>query len=572
MRSRAHRGTHRTEDPATGPDPGHPHPHPHPVDERLPGRRLLPAALQHVASMYAGLAAPPLVIGGALGMSPAQLATLLSAGLLVAGLATIAQTIGVWGFGSRLPLTNGVSFAVVSPALALVAVDRDDALPVILGSSLVAGLACLLLAPVFTRLVRFFPPLVSGCVITLVGISLLPVASSWARGGNAGADGFGSGANLALAGGTLAVTLLLHRLLSGRFLGRIAVLLGMAVGTLCAVPLGMVDLEQLGQAPLFALPEPFAFGAPQFQATAIATAFVVMLVSMTESTASLIALGAVVDRAADGRTITGSLRAQGAATALGSVFGAFMTTAYAQNVGLVALSRIRSRHVVACCGAILVLMGLVPVLGSLVALVPMPVLGGAGVVFFGSVAVTGIRTLAKASLGTGHNGLIVSVTFAFGLFPITQPDFYAGLPEPLSTVLGSGITAGCLVAVLLNYLLNHLGRGTEADEDRIPTGMEPADGPSALPGRRSEQQPAGWSAFTPRSAAGTRAEPYAGQRAEAYATPHADPGSAPHAGPPPEATRGAPPPPRGYLTVDPEAVRAALDPRQDGTPPSTQAW
>ncbi|MFF3621053.1 nucleobase:cation symporter-2 family protein [Streptomyces sp. NPDC002467] len=440
----------------------------HPVDEILPVRRLVPAALQHVAGMYAGLTAPPLIIGGALGLTSAQLSVLLAAALLVSGLATIAQTLGPFGIGARLPLTNGVSFAVVAPVLAASATEpRAGALPEVFGATLIAGAVCFALAPAFCRLVRFFPPVVSGSVITLVGLSLLPAASTWARGGNTEAADYGSPSNLALSAATLAITLAIHRAFSGRFLGRIAVLLGMLVGTLIAVPLGKVDLDPLADAPLFALPEPFAFGTPQFVPTVIATAVVVMLVSMAESTASLFALGAVSGRPTQGDTITGSLRAQGLATILGGVLGSFTTTVFAQNVGLVALSRIRSRYVVTLCGAILVLLGLVPVLGSLVALVPPPVLGGAGVVFFGSVAVAGIRTLAKAALGTGHNSLIVSVTLAFGLVPVVAPDFYERLPAPAATVLGSGITAGCLVAVLLNYLLNHLGHGTEADPDPI---------------------------------------------------------------------------------------------------------
>ncbi|MFD8144652.1 solute carrier family 23 protein [Streptomyces sp. NPDC059708] len=459
---------------------------PHPVDEILPARRLVPAALQHVAGMYAGLTAPPLIIGGALGLSPGQLSTLIAAAFLVAGIGTAAQALGVFGVGARLPLTNGVSFAVVSPVLATVAADgRDGALPAVFGATLVAGVLCLLLAPAFCRLVRFFPPVVSGCVITLVGISLLPVASVWARGGDPRAADYAAPSNLALAAATLAITLAIHRMVSGRFLGRIAVLLGMFAGTLLAVPLGKVDLDPLTQAPLFALPEPFAFGAPRFVPTVIATAVVVMLVSMMESTASLLALAAVTGRPAQDRTIAGSLRAQGLATALGGVLGAFTSTAYAQNVGLVALSRIRSRYVVALCGAVLVLMGLVPVLGSLVALVPMPVLGGAGVVFFGSVAVAGIRTLAKASLGTGHNAVTVSVTLAFGLFPLVSPGFYDRLPDPAATILESGVTAGCLVAVLLNYLLNHLGRGTEADPDTVTAeqirGLDGAGGTRGTP-------------------------------------------------------------------------------------------
>ncbi|WP_369148956.1 nucleobase:cation symporter-2 family protein [Streptomyces sp. R44] len=441
---------------------------PHPVDEILPARRLVPAALQHVASMYAGLTAPPLIIGSALGLTSAELSTLLAAALVVAGLGTIAQTLDLFGIGARLPMTNGVSFAVVSPALATTASKGTDGLAEIFGATVIAGIVCLLLAPAFRRLIRFFPPVVSGCVITLVGISLLPVASVWARGGDTEAADFGSPSNLALAGATLVITLVIHRALSGRFLGRVAILLGMVAGTLIAIPFGKVDAGSLAHASLFALPEPFAFGMPRLVPTVIATTVVVMLVSMMESTASLLALGAVTGRPTQDRTLTGSLRALGLTTALGGVLGSFISTSYAQNVGLVALSRIRSRYVVTLCGALLVLMGLVPVLGSLVALVPLPVLGGAGVVFFGSVAVAGIRTLAKAALGTGHNSLIVSVTLAFGLFPVAHPDFYEHLPAPAATVLGSGITAGCLVAILLNYLLNHLGRGTEADLDAIP--------------------------------------------------------------------------------------------------------
>ncbi|WP_327169463.1 nucleobase:cation symporter-2 family protein [Streptomyces subrutilus] len=457
----------------------------HPVDELLPVRRLVPAALQHVASMYAGLTAPPLIIGSALGLTTAQLSALLAAALLVAGLGTIAQTYGLFGIGARLPLTNGVSFAVVSPALATVAAEERNALPAIFGATLVAGVVCLLLAPAFRGLVRFFPPVVSGCVITLVGLSLLPVAGTWARGGDVAAPDFGSSSNLALAAATLAITLVIHRVLAGRFLGRVAILLGILAGTLIAVPLGKVDLASLGRAPLLALPEPFAFGAPAFVPSVIATAVVVMVVSMMESTASLLALSAVTGRPAQDRTITGSLRAQGLATVLGGVFGAFTSTVYAQNVGLVALSRIRSRYVITLCGAILVLMGLVPVLGSLVALVPLPVLGGAGVVFFGSVAVAGIRTLAKAALGSGHNSLIVSVALAVGLFPIADAGFYARLPAPVATVLGSGITAGCLVAVLLNYALNHLGGGAEDDPEVTPAEPDGLPGtPDAAPGPR----------------------------------------------------------------------------------------
>ncbi|MFI9271132.1 nucleobase:cation symporter-2 family protein [Kitasatospora sp. NPDC052896] len=439
----------------------------HPVDQLLPPGRMAAVALQHVASMYAGVAAPPLVIGGAAGLTPAQLTTLLAATLFVAGIATLLQTLGFWRVGSRLPFVNGVSFATVSPILAVLAARKGAALPLIFGSTMVAGVCCFLLAPAFCRLVRFFPPVVSGTVITLIGVSLLPVAGNWAQGGDATSKSYGSPVNLGLAAFTLLTVLLLNRFLTG-FLQRISILIGLLLGTLVAIPLGRVDFHTLRSLPVFELPHPFAFGAPRFEVSSIVAMLVVMVVSMTESTADMIALGEVVERPADARTIAAGLRADGLASALGGVFGTFICSAFAQNIGLVALTRIRSRFVVALGGALLVVMGLLPVVGGLVALVPQPVLGGAGVVLFGTVAVAGIRTLGRADLSVGSNAVIVAVSLAFGIFPIAYPGIYHALPQQVATILGSGISAGCLLAVTLNLLFNHVGRGREVPPAYVP--------------------------------------------------------------------------------------------------------
>ncbi|WP_280693921.1 nucleobase:cation symporter-2 family protein [Kitasatospora sp. GAS204B] len=431
-------------------------------------------ALQHVASMYAGVAAPPLIIGGAVGLNAAQLTTLLAAALFIAGIATLLQTLGVWRIGSRLPFVNGVSFATVSPVLAVVAAKKGATLPLIFGSTIVAGLVCFLAAPLFCRLVRFFPPVVSGTVITLIGVSLLPVAGNWAQGGNAQAHGYGSVSNLGLAAFTLLAVLLFNRFLRG-FAQRIAILFGLLAGTLAAIPFGKVDLHALTSLPVFELPHPFAFGAPRFELASIISMLVVMVVSMTESTADMIALGEVVERPVDERTIAAGLRADGLASAFGGVFNGFFCSAFAQNIGLVALTKIRSRFVVAMGGGFLILMGLLPVVGGLASLVPQPVLGGAGVVLFGSVAVAGVRTLSKADLSVGSNALIVAVSLAFGIFPIAYPGFYHALPQQLATILSSGIAAGCLAAITLNLLFNHLGwgrRGAVADAVAVPAAGE----------------------------------------------------------------------------------------------------
>ncbi|MFC4000645.1 nucleobase:cation symporter-2 family protein [Prauserella oleivorans] len=436
----------------------------HPVDRKPSVAQLIAGGLQHVAAMYAGVVAPPLIIGAAVGLSPGQLSLLISASLFTAGLATLLQTLGVWRFGARLPLVNGVTFATVAPVLAIVEQHGpQDSLGVVYGATLIGGLLVVLAAPFFSRLTRFFPPIVTGTVITLIGVSLLPVAVGWIADQEESADGTG----LLLAGITLAAVLAFNRYLSG-FWSRIALLLGLVVGTLVAWPLGKVDTSTLTEAPAFGIATPFHFGAPAFDIAAVVSMAIVMLVVMAESTADMLALGEVVDRPTSERTLADGLRADGFATAVATVFGGFACTAFAQNVGLVALTRMVSRYVVAASGAILVLLGMFPVTGGVIALVPQPVLGGAGLVLFGSVAVAGVRTLAKASFERPANITIVAAALGIGLIPIAAPEFYAGFPSAVRTILDSGISAGCLAAVVLNLLFGERRAKNTPAQQREP--------------------------------------------------------------------------------------------------------
>ncbi|CAO0831811.1 Permease OS=Streptomyces microflavus OX=1919 GN=Smic_68100 PE=3 SV=1 [Streptomyces microflavus] len=430
----------------------------HPCDERAPSLRLVPAALQHIAAMYAGVVTPPLIIGQAVGLDTAGMTRLIAASLLIAGLATIVQTIGLGAFaGNRLPFVNAASSAGIAPMLAIAETSAPGhQLPAIYGAVLVAGAFCLTVGPFFGRLLRFFPPLVTGVVITLIGVTLMPVPVAWAQGGDATAADFGAMKYLALAAFTLVVILLIQRFGRG-FLKQVALLVGMFVGTLAAIPFGLADFSALKSAPLAALPTPFAFGAPEFRPAAILSLCIVMLVLMTESSAGMLALGEICDRRTDGRTITRGLRTDGIATLLGPVFGGFPTSAFAQNVGVVSLTRVRSRYVVAAAGGALLILGAFPVLGAVVSLVPMPVLGGAGIVLFGSIAVSGIRTLSEAGLDDSSNIILVAVALGAGIIPLAAPTFYAGFPAWAQTVLGSGISAGALVAVVLNLFFHHLG-------------------------------------------------------------------------------------------------------------------
>lgn len=431
---------------------------PHPVDQSLPPGKLLTSGLQHVAAMYAGVVAPPLVVGAGIGLSTADITFLMGASLFTAGLATLLQTLGIWRIGARLPFVNGVSFAGVAPMLAIgKSAAPGHALPAIYGAVMVAGALGFLLAPYFCKLVRFFPPVVTGSVITLIGLSLLPVAANWAQGGNASAPGYASRSNIALAAATLVIVLALRRLLSG-FLQQVAILIGLVLGTLLALPLGKTDFGELRHADLVGFPTPFHFGAPEFQIAAILSMCVVMLVCMTESTADILALGKIVERPADEATLAAGLRADALGSALSPVFDGFMASAFAQNIGLVAITKVRSRFVVAVGGGILVLLGLCPVLASVIALVPQPVLGGAGLVLFGTVAASGIRTLTEADLEDGDNLLIIAAAIGVGIIPVIAPDFYAHFDPHLRIVLDSGISTGCLVAVALNLAFHHLGR------------------------------------------------------------------------------------------------------------------
>ncbi|MGW2112479.1 nucleobase:cation symporter-2 family protein [Streptomyces sp. NPDC001948] len=445
--------------PAEGPCSTRPEgPEVHPVDQKLHPSRLVPAALQHIAAMYAGVVTPPLIIGQAVHLDTAGQTRLIAASLLIAGVATLLQTLGVKGLvGNRLPFVNAASSAGIAPMLAIAETNaKGDQLPAIYGAVMVAGVFCLAIGPFFGKLLRFFPPLVTGVVITLIGVTLMPVPVAWAQGGDRTAADFGDMKYLALAAFTLVVILLIQRFGRG-FVKQVALLLGLLIGTLAAIPFGMADFGAPRSAPVAALPTPFAFGAPEFQPAAIISLCLVTLVLMTESSAGMLAIGEICDRETDGRTITRGLRTDGIATLLGPVFGGFPTSAFAQNVGVVSLTKVRSRYVVAAAGGALLVLGVFPVLGAVVSTVPMPVLGGAGIVLFGSIAVSGIRTLSEAGLDDSSNIILVAVALGAGIIPLAAPEFYAGFPSWAQTVLGSGISAGALVAVLLNLFFHHLG-------------------------------------------------------------------------------------------------------------------
>ncbi|TNM38504.1 purine permease [Nocardioides albidus] len=429
-----------------------------PEDERYPAGQLLAYGTQHILTMYGGVIAPPLIVGGAAGLSPSDLALLVTAGLFVSGAATLLQTLGIGPFGSRLPIVQGISFASVST---MVAIASEDGLRPVFGAIIVAGLIGLVLSSFFAQLVRLFPAVVTGTIITVIGLSLMPVAFRWAMGNNDAAPDFGSMANIGYAGLTLLIILVISRVFQGA-ISRLSILIGLVVGTVVALATGKADFSSVGEADLVAVPPVLHFGSPTFELGAIVSMTIVILVIMTETTADILAIGEIVETEVDAKRVADGLRADMAATTAAPLVGTFPCSAFAQNVGLVALTGVRSRYVVAMGGLVLLLLGLLPVVGAVVAAIPYPVLGGAGIVLFGSVAASGIRTLSRVDYQDNLNMVIVSVAIAVGIIPIAAPTFWDAFPDSFAVVMHSGISATALVAVVLNVLFNEITLGNRS--------------------------------------------------------------------------------------------------------------
>ncbi|KWW36579.1 nucleobase:cation symporter-2 family protein [Cupriavidus metallidurans] len=444
------------------------------TNERLPSGRLLALGLQHVLVMYAGTVAVPLIVGGALKLPKDQLAFLINADLFAAGLATLIQAFGFWKFGIRMPVMMGVTFASVAPMIAI-GNDPNVGLLGIYGAVIASGIFGILIAPMMGRMLGLFPPVVTGTVITLIGVSLMRVGINWAGGGQpttrAVIDGvvkevpnlaYGDLSNLAIAGLVLAVILLLSKYGRG-LVANCAVLLGIIIGTLVAMALGKVSFEGLNEASYVAVITPLHFGIPKFELTAILSMCIVMLITLVESTGMFLALSDITGRKLSRDDLTAGLRADGLGTVIGGIFNTFPYTSFSQNVGLVTVTGVRSRYVAAAGGLILIAFGLFPKMAHVVASVPQFVLGGAGIVMFGMVAATGIRILGSCDFNRNrHNLFIVAISIGFGMIPTLSPTLFQYLPKWTDPFTHSGIVLGTIVAVALNLFFNGIQSAEEA--------------------------------------------------------------------------------------------------------------
>ncbi len=479
----------------------------HPVDEKLPAPRLAALGLQHVLVMYAGAIAVPLIVGRALKLSPEQVALLISADLFCCGLVTLIQSLGFTKYlGIKLPVMMGVTFAAVGPMVAFAnAMPGPDGARAIFGAIIGAGLISVAIAPAVSKLLRFFPPVVTGTIIAIIGISLMRVGVGWAMGGpanlaqsvdvpklvqmvdaakataqaaSAAAPGaapqvmklagpipmvdnpsYGALDNMAIAGAVLVFILLLVRYMKG-FVANISVLLGIVAGCAIAIALGKMNFDKVGKAHWFDVVTPFAFGMPTFDPVMILTMTLVMIVVMIESTGMFLALSDITGRKISQRELAAGLRTDGVGTVIGGVFNTFPYTSFSQNVGLVGVTGVKSRWVCVAGGVIMIVLGLLPKMAAFVESIPTFVLGGAGLVMFGMVAATGIRILSTVDYKNNrHNLYVVALAIGFGLIPLVAPRWTQQMAHGLHPLLESGILLTAVAAVALNVFFN----GTQGD-------------------------------------------------------------------------------------------------------------
>ncbi|GIP54230.1 nucleobase:cation symporter-2 family protein [Paenibacillus vini] len=414
--------------------------------------------IQHVLAMYAGAVIVPLIVGGALEFSHQQLTYLISIDLLACGVATLLQ---VWGnrfFGIGLPVMLGCAFQAVSP---MIAIGGEEGMGVtaIYGAIIASGLFVFLFSGLFGKLIAFFPPVVTGSVVTIIGVTLIPVALTDLGGGDVTQKDFGSPTNLALGFGVLIFVILMNRFAKG-FLQSISVLIGLIAGTLVAALMGEVNLTPLKEASWFHMVQPFYFGVPTFHASAILTMILVAIVSVAESTGVFMALGKIVDKDITSKDLSRGYRAEGLAIMLGGVFNSFPYTTYSQNVGLVQMSKVKTRDVIVVAGGLLILIGFVPKIAALTQLVPTSVLGGAMIALFGLVLSSGIRMLGdQVDLNRHENLLIIACSVGMGLGVTVVPQIFDALPAWLRILVDNGIVAGSFTAIVMNLLFNGLKGG-----------------------------------------------------------------------------------------------------------------
>ncbi|MEZ9001843.1 nucleobase:cation symporter-2 family protein [Vibrio splendidus] len=427
------------------------------LNERPPHGLTFLLALQHMLASIGGIVAVPLIVGASIGLPNTEIVSLINAALLASGIVTVAQCLGFGPVGIRLPVVMGSSFAFLGVAISI---GNEGGVAAIMGSALIGSFVVIGASFYMDKVRKLFPTVVSGVVVTLIGLTILPVAMNWVGDSPANTEQFATLPKLFLALISLGIVVGVSVYCKGAVAAS-AIVIGLAGGYIVALSLGMVDLEQISSAAWIGGPEPLKYGFT-FSASAIISMSLVYIVVIAEATGDFMALGNNCQTQVSGKDLKRGLLGDGLGSTLSSILTAMPLASFSQNVGIVGITGVASRYVVAATGGLLILGGLFPKLAAIAVTIPKPVLGGVGFVMFGMIAYAGIRMLIKAA-DTKRNALVICVGLASGLAVTFEPRLLQHLPHDLANFLHSGITTGTIMTVLLNLVLPKSSRAEEQE-------------------------------------------------------------------------------------------------------------
>jgi len=425
------------------------------TNKKLPLGQSIPLGIQHVLAMFAGNITVPIIIAGIFGQTPEEKIFLIQMALFVAGVATIIQTVGYGKIGSRLPIIQGTSFAFI-PVMAPFA---KVGLGAVFTAAFIGGIFQMWIGKILKPIRHLFPPLVTGIVVLMIGVSLLKVGFMYAGGGgwllNNKPEVFGNSNHLIISFTVLIVALWAN--LKGKgMVSSASILIGMVAGYIVAMMMGMVNYGKIAGADWFAFPMPLQYGI-EFVPGAIILMLFMAVVTTIETIGDISAttMGGA-NREATDKELSGGIMADGLGTAFGSLFNAMPNTSYSQNAGLVAFTGVISRHVGTIAGVILILMGLFPKLGGIIAAMPESVIGGAAIIMFGLITSAGIKLVAQSEMNQ-RNLLILGLSLSFGIGMSLLPQFVAHIPDfgiSLKLLLTTGLIPAGMLAFVLNATLS----------------------------------------------------------------------------------------------------------------------
>ena len=425
-------------------------------NKKLPLNQSIPLGVQHVLAMFAGNITVPIIIAGIFGQTPEQKIFLIQMALFVAGVATVIQTVGYGKVGSRLPIIQGTSFAFI-PVMAPFA---KVGLGAVFTAAFIGGIFQMWIGRMLKPIRHLFPPLVTGIVVLMIGISLLKVGFMYAGGGgwllNNKPEVFGNSNHLIISFTVLIVALWANQKGKG-MVSAASILIGMVAGYIVAMLFGMVNYGKIAGADWFALPMPLQYGIEFIPGAIILMLFMAIVTTIeTIGDISATTMGGA-NREATDKELSGGIMADGLGTAFGSLFNAMPNTSYSQNAGLVAFTGVISRHVGTVAGVILILLGLFPKLGGIIAAMPESVIGGAAIIMFGLITSAGIKLIARSEMNQ-RNLLILGLSLSFGIGMSLLPQFVAHIPDfgiSLKLLLTTGLIPAGMLAFILNATLSN---------------------------------------------------------------------------------------------------------------------